>query len=187
LPIGAFLPTGCTLPSQRILRTVLACTSTGVTMTQPANLAPPRTTRHLDDLRRLAAGDTPQPAVARLIGFVIEHIDLGRSIVTLDTTERHANPMGTLHGGILCDVADAAMGIAFATTLEDDETFTTLDLACKFFKPIWTAHLTATAYLVKRTRTLGLLECDITDDTGSLVAKLYSTCMVLRGQAATGR
>ena len=41
------------------------------------------------------------------------------------------------------------MGIAFATTLEDDETFTTLDLTCKFFKPIWNAHLTATAYLVK--------------------------------------
>jgi uncharacterized protein (TIGR00369 family) len=50
----------------------------------------------------------------------------------LETTARHANPMGTLHGGILCDVADAAMGIAFATTLEDDETFTTLDLTTKF-------------------------------------------------------
>jgi len=24
--------------------------------------------------------------------------------------------MGTLHGGILCDVSDAAMGMAFATT-----------------------------------------------------------------------
>lgn len=156
-------------------------------MTQPPNLAPPRTTQHLEKLRRIAAGEHPQPPIAHLLGFVIKHIDLGRSVVELDTAERHANPMGTLHGGILCDIGDAAMGTAFATTLEDDETFTTLDLACKFFKPIWTAHLTATAYLVKRTRTLGLLECDITDDTGSLVAKLYSTCMVLRGQAAAGR
>ena len=156
-------------------------------MTQPANLAQPRTTQHLDNLRRIAAGETAQPAVARLVGFTIARIELGRSIVELDAAERHANPMGTLHGGILCDIGDAAMGTAFATTLEDDETFTTLDLTSKFFKPIWTAHLTATAYLVKRTRTLGLLECDVTDDTGSLVAKLYSTCMVLRGQAAAGR
>ncbi len=34
--------------------------------------------------------------------------------------------MGTLYGGILCDLADAAMGIAYASTLEDGESFTTL-------------------------------------------------------------
>jgi len=101
--------------------------------------------------------------------------------------ERHANPMGTLHGGVICDVADAAMGIAFATTLEDDETFTTRDLTAKYVKPIWNARLHATAQVVKRTRTLGLIECDVTDQTGSLVAKVYSSCMVLRGQDARGR
>jgi len=26
--------------------------------------------------------------------------------------------MGTLHGGILCDIADAAMGIAYASNLD---------------------------------------------------------------------
>lgn len=157
------------------------------TATPVRAVASPRTTKHLDDLRRLAAGEVPQPPVARLIGFTVKHIEPGGSVVELDAGERHANPMGTLHGGIVCDVADAALGTAFATTLEDDETFTTLDLTCKFFKPIWNARLTATAYLVKRTRTLGLLECDVTDEGGSLVAKLYSTCMVLRGQAAQGR
>ena len=91
------------------------------------------------------------------------------------------------HGGIICDVADAAMGIAFATTLEDDETFTTLDLTTKSFKPIWNARLLATAQVVKRTRTLGLIECEVTDETGSLVAKAYSSCMVLRGQDSRGR
>jgi uncharacterized protein (TIGR00369 family) len=95
--------------------------------------------------------------------------------------------MGTLHGGVICDVADAAMGIAFATTLEDDESFTTLDLTTKFFKPIWNARITASAQVVKRTRTLGLIECEVTDEAGSLVAKVYSSCMVLRGKDAQGR
>jgi hypothetical protein len=40
---------------------------------------------------------------------------------------------------------------------------------------------------VKRTRSLGLIECDVEDDTGSLVAKVFSSCMVLRGQEAQGR
>lgn len=154
-------------------------------MSQP--LTQPKTTRHLDTLRGLVTGETPPPPVAMLVGFTTKHIELGRSIMELDASERHGNPMGTLHGGVICDVADAAMGIAFATTLEDDESFTTLDLTAKYFKPIWNARLHATAQLVKRTRTLGLLECDVTDEAGSLVAKVYSSCMVLRGKDARGR
>lgn len=153
----------------------------------PQSLTPPSTTRHLDDLRRVVSGDAPPSPISQLIGFTAKHIDVGHSIMELDATPRHANPMGTLHGGVICDVADAAMGTAFATTLEDDETFTTLDLTAKFFKPIWNSRLTATAHVVKRTRSLGLIECDVTDDTGSLVAKVFSSCIVLRGQAAHGR
>jgi acyl-coenzyme A thioesterase PaaI-like protein len=52
---------------------------------------------------------------------------------------------------------------------------------------VWKARLRATAQLVKRTRSLGLLECDVTDEGGSLVARVYSSCMVLRGEDARGR
>jgi uncharacterized protein (TIGR00369 family) len=138
-------------------------------------------------LRGLPTGETPPPAIAKLIGISTNHVELGRSILELDASERHANPMGTLHGGVICDIADLAMGTAFATTLEDDESFTTLDLTAKYVKPIWNARLRATAQVVKRTRTLGLIECEITDEGGNLVAKVYSSCMVLRGQEARGR
>jgi len=154
-------------------------------MSQP--LTPPKTTRHLDTLRGLSTGATPPPPIATLVGITIKHIELGRSILELEASERHANPMGTLHGGVICDLADLAMGTAFATTLEDDESLTTLDLTAKYFKPIWNARLRATAQVVKRTRTLGLVECEVTDEGGSLVAKVYSSCMVLRGQEARGR
>jgi uncharacterized protein (TIGR00369 family) len=150
-------------------------------------LTPPTTTRHLEELRQVAAGQAPPPPIGQLIGFALQHIEIGRSVVELEVTGRHANPMGTLHGGVICDVGDAAMGIAFASTLEDDESFTTLDLTSKFFKPVWNARLRAIGQVVKRSRTLGLVECEVTDETGSLVAKLYSTCMVLRGDQARGR
>lgn len=154
-------------------------------MTQP--LTPPTTTRHLEQLRRVISGEASPSPIAKLIGFTHKHVELGLSVLELDTSDRHANPMGTLHGGVICDIADAAMGTAFATTLEDDETFTTLDLTAKFFKPIWNARLRATAQVVKRTRSLGLIECEVTDEAGHLVAKLYSSCMVLRGDQAVGR
>src|ERR1041384_6780617 len=122
-------------------------------MSQP--LTPLRTTRHLESLRGLPAGETPSPPIAKLIGITTTHVELGRSVLEMDASERHANPMGTLHGGVICDLADLAMGTAFATTLEDDETFTTLDLTTKFFKPIWSARIRPTAPGVKRPRRPG--------------------------------
>ncbi|MET0342028.1 MAG: PaaI family thioesterase [Polyangiales bacterium] len=150
-------------------------------------LRAPKTTKHLEQLRGLAAGKVPGPPIAKLVGFTCTKIDLGLSVMEMDADERHANPMGTLHGGVVCDITDAAMGTAMATTLEDDETFTTLDLTAKYFKPVWRAHLVATARVTKRTRQLGLIECDLVDEKGSLVAKVFSTCMVLRGGDAKGR
>ena len=147
----------------------------------------PKTVGQLERLQQLVRGEAPAPPIAELIGFRVVEIDLGRSIAEMEADRRHANPMGTLHGGVVCDLSDAAMGTAMATTLEEDETFTTLDLTAKYFKPIWKARLRATATVTKRTRTLGLVECDVTDAGGSLVAKVFSTCMVLRGDEAKGR
>ena len=48
-----------------------------------------------------------------------------------------------MHGGVLCDIADAAMGIAFASTLAPDESFTTVELKINFFRPVWQAQLKA--------------------------------------------
>lgn len=147
----------------------------------------PKTTQHLEQLRAMIRGEAQPPPIAKLVGFEFVSIEVGHSVFELNTGPQHANPMGTLHGGIVCDVADAALGTAMASTLEDDESFTTLDLTAKFLKPVWKARLRATAQIVKRTRSLGLLECEVTDEGGSLVARVYSTCMVLRGDDARGR
>ena len=62
-----------------------------------------------------------------LIGFAMKSIEPGHAIFEMEADERHHNPMGTLHGGVYCDLADAAMGFAYASTLGEDETFTTID------------------------------------------------------------
>lgn len=148
----------------------------------------PKSQKNLEWGKKLARGEVTAPPIARTIGFTCTSVELGKCVMEMDTDpERHANPMGTLHGGVLCDIADAALGTAMSSTLEDDETFTSLDLTIKFFKPIWRAHLRATATVTKRTRSLGMIECEIEDQSGSLVAKLFSTCMVLRGKEAENR
>jgi uncharacterized protein (TIGR00369 family) len=125
--------------------------------------------------------------VARLIGFEAKEIADGRAVVTLAAGPQHANPMGTLHGGILCDIADAAMGMAFASTLAPEETFTTVELKINFFRPVWEANLKAEGKVVRRGRSLGYVECEVTDEGGQLIAKASSTCMALRGEHGKGR
>lgn len=125
--------------------------------------------------------------IAELIGFGVEAIGDGRATATLDAGPQHANPMGTLHGGVLCDIADAAMGMAFVSTLAPDESFTTMSLTINFFRPVWRAHLRAEARVVNRSKNTGYLECEIADQDGRLVAKAASTCTVLRGEHAKVR
>jgi uncharacterized protein (TIGR00369 family) len=126
--------------------------------------------------------------VGRLIGFEMKEVAEGRAAVTLEAGPQHANPMGTLHGGILCDIADAAMGMAFASTLSPDESFTTVELKINFFRPVWKAFLRADGKVVRRGSTIGYTECEISDDHGQLVAKAAATCLILRGeQAAEGK
>jgi uncharacterized protein (TIGR00369 family) len=144
-------------------------------------------TQHLDDLQKLVRGEVPPPPIARLIGFDLTSVQHGEAVLHLNANETHANPMGTLHGGVLCDIADAAMGIAFASTLADGESFTTLELKINFLRPVWKEQLRAVGKVVKRGRTVGMLECDITNSQGELVARSSCTCMVLRGEQARGR
>jgi uncharacterized protein (TIGR00369 family) len=141
----------------------------------------------LDLMRKAIAGEVPPPPIATLIGFRLTAIEPGRSRFELDADARHHNPMGTLHGGVLCDIADIAMGSAYASTLEEGESFTTLELKINFLRPVRAAHLIAEGNLVQRGRTVGLVECAITDERGRLIAKATSTCLTLRGEQAEGR
>jgi len=135
----------------------------------------------------LIAGGREGVPVAKLIGFDLTDVKGGRAVVTLESGPQHFNPMGTLHGGILCDIADAAMGMAFASTLSAQESFTTIEFKINFFRPVWKAQLRAEGKVVRRGRTVGYLECDVIDENGRAIAKASSTCLVLRGTDAAGR
>src|SRR5919197_1282794 len=96
-----------------------------------------------DVVQQIYRGELSPPPVASLIGFTLAAVQPGQAIIEFEATAQHANPMGTLHGGILCDIADAAMGIAYASTLAEGETFTTLELKMHFLRPVWNAKLRA--------------------------------------------
>jgi uncharacterized protein (TIGR00369 family) len=150
----------------------------------------------LEALQRAIRGETVEgfpmtlpPPVAVLIGFDAVSVEYGAAVFRLEARRAaHANPMGTLHGGILCDVADAAMGMACASLLDEGESFTTLELKINFLRPVLDASLEARARVVHSGKSMVYLECEVVAfPEEKLVAKASSTCTILRGEQAKGR
>src|SRR5438128_11262129 len=140
----------------------------------------------LELAQKMLRGDAPPPPIGRLLGFVLKSIEPGRAVFEMEADERHHNPMGTLHGGIYCDIADAAMGYAYSATLAEGETFTTIELKINFLRAVRKATLTAEARVVKAGSTVGYIECEIKDQTGKLVARAASTCIKLNLESKSG-
>lgn len=130
--------------------------------------------------QKMVRGDEPPPPIGRLLGFALTAIEPGRAVCAMAVDERHHNPLGTLHGGVYCDLADAAMGLAYAATLKDGESFTTVELKINFLKAVRKGALTAEATVLKAGSKLGYVECEVKDQDGRLVAKAASTCMKLK-------
>ena len=150
----------------------------------------------LEAIQRAMRGETTEgfamrlpPPVATLIGFEPIRAERGAAVFRLEARrDKHSNPMGTVHGGILCDLADAAMGMACATLLELDESFTTIELHMTYLRPVLDATLEARARVVNSGKSLVYLECEIVSVAEEkLVAKSSSTCLILRGEQARGR
>jgi uncharacterized protein (TIGR00369 family) len=138
----------------------------------------------LDYCQKMMSGEVPIPPVAQLIGMEMGVVRPGRVVIELEAGQRHASPLGTVHGGILCAIADAAMGLAYATTLNEGETFATVELKVNFLRPVWQGRLRAEGKVVSSGRNLGLVECDVTDQNQRLIARCLSTCMTIRGVQA---
>lgn len=128
------------------------------------------------------------PPIARTIGFELVELSQASAVLKMRTDPAvHANPMGTIHGGVLCDIADAAIGTAHATTLDEDESFASLDLHINYFRPLWKDEIRAAAKAVQLGKTISFYSCDITRSDGKLVAVVTSSIMTLRGNQAKGR
>ena len=133
----------------------------------------------LEHAQKMIRGEAPPPPIGRLLGFVMKSIEPGRAVFQMAVDERHHNPMGTLHGGVYCDLADAAMGYAYGSMLNENEAFTTVELKINFLRAVRRATLTAEARVIKAGGALGYVECEVTDQDGKLVAKAACTCMKL--------
>lgn len=151
----------------------------------------------LDHLQRLLDGRPVDPtaiplryptAISQLLGFRLVAVSEAMAAIELEADpERHGNQQGTVHGGLLCELADAAIGTAHSTLMQPGESFTSIDLDATFVRPVWRARLRAHAWAEHRGRTITHYRCDIQREDGKVVARMASKVMTLRGEHAQGR
>lgn len=101
-------------------------------------------------------------------------------MLEMDVSERLHNLSGTMHGGIMGDIADAAMGVALATTLESDENFTTIEFKISFLRPHVKGPLRAEGSLAKRGRRIAFTEATLTNKEDQVIAKTTGTCLLTK-------
>lgn len=76
-------------------------------------------------------------AISQLLGFRIAEIDMGYACLEMDAdADIHGNQQGTVHGGLIGELADATIGTAHSTIINEGESFASIDLKVNFFRPV---------------------------------------------------
>lgn len=116
--------------------------------------------------------------ISQLMGLEVHPGLPGEADVFLEVDQRMHNPMGAVHGGVIALLADAVMGIAFGRTLDDQNSFATVEMKTSYIRPVKKSRLHAKAKLIQRGLRIGFLECTIHDARSKLIATASCTCTV---------
>jgi len=114
-----------------------------------------------------------------LLGARIAEAEPGRVVIELEAGPQHRHGGGVVQGGVITQIADAAMGMSLATLQEDRIWNTTVELKINFLRPVIEGRLRAVGRVVEIKQTLLFGEADVFDSDGRLVATASSTCLAV--------
>ncbi len=111
------------------------------------------------------------------LGARISAAEPGKVVVELIAGPQHRHGGGVVQGGVITQIADAAMGMTLGTLQEDGMWNTTIELKINFLRPVVEGRLRAVGRVVEMKQTVLFSEADVYDDRDRLIAHASSTCM----------
>ena len=94
----------------------------------------------LEFMQALADGKIPPPPIAMLLGMWPTRVERGLAQFECVPDESAYNPIGVVHGGLVCTLADSVAGCAVHTTLDAGIGYTSIDITVNYLRPVtWTA------------------------------------------------
>jgi uncharacterized protein (TIGR00369 family) len=134
----------------------------------------------IEHLRAVRDGALPPPPISGLMSFGITGIEQGEVVFTCTPDESAYNPIGVVHGGLVCTLLDSVAGCALHSTLPQGRGYTSVEIKVSYLKAVraTSGKLTAVGTVVKAGSRVGFTEGIVTDASGAVVATASSTLLV---------
>lgn len=134
----------------------------------------------LEYLRAMMAGDVPPPPITALMRMTMVSVDAGTATFECDPDESHYNPIGTVHGGLVCTLLDSVIGCAVHTTLPAGRGYTSIEIKVNYLRPVRadTGRITAVGTVVKPGSRVAFAEATVADAAGRILATATGSCLV---------
>ena len=115
-----------------------------------------------------------------LLSMEIRGLSWGESLREILVQEKHFQPFGLVHGGVLASLIDAAAFWAVYTQVPEELGMTTVELKLNYLAPLSTGRMIARGKSLRVGKTLCLGEASIVNEEGALLAHGTSTMMILK-------
>ncbi|MBC7402418.1 MAG: PaaI family thioesterase [Microbacteriaceae bacterium] len=134
----------------------------------------------LEYIQGLLDGSIPEPPIMNLMNMRPVAVEVGKVTFTCDPNESHYNPIGTVHGGLVCTLLDSVLGCAVQTTLPHGQGYTSLEIKISYLRPVMadTGQLTAVGIATKPGSRAAFADGTVHDSNGKLIATASSTLLV---------
>lgn len=131
-------------------------------------------------LQAIVDGVLPPPPISGLMAFTAVSVGEGEVVFRCTPDESAYNPIGVVHGGLVCTLLDSVVGCAVHSTLPAGTGYTSLEIKVSYLRPVRAGEgdLVATGRVTKPGRRAAFSEGEVRDDAGRLVATATSTCLV---------
>ena len=141
----------------------------------------------LDFLGELRDGLRPPAPMGSLLGVRIRTVERGRVVFEYEPDGSVYNPIGMVHGGVVCTLADTVIGCAVHSTLDAGVDYTSIDLQIAYLRPLTSSSglVVATGTVVRPGRRVAFARADITDGAGRPVCEATGSCLVIDAREPT--
>lgn len=135
----------------------------------------------LDHLRAIMSGQLPPPPIAAHFDFGLVAVGPGDVTFVCTPDESAYNPIGLVHGGLVCTLLDSVTGCAVQSTLPAGVGYTSIEIKVSYLRPVHghTGELRARGWVTKPGRRVAFAEGDVRDSDGKVVATASSTCLIM--------
>lgn len=154
-----------------------------VTWSDPAALAAAGTQMSgREFLEAVSEGRLPPPPIAELIGAELVSVGDGEAVFRCTPDESTYNPLGVVHGGLLCTLLDTAAGCAVHTRLPAGAGFSSIEIKVSFLKALRAdgSELEVRGKALRVGRRVAFAEAHAHDDAGELVGHATTSIAVLQ-------